>query len=311
MNLEFEVMTTTERQLLDTPLETGVAAMKQRIAASIETCIQQDPGGRGIDHWACQAELLPATLSLFDAHHIVITTGFYILSAGAIETDGPPGAIILANALQKMGKSVSILVDDHAATIIRRGLDYIGSDVELIQIRPGQPIDIDSVIRADTTHFVAIERPGQSKDGCYYNFAGKDISAYVSPVDNMFIRARSMGIVTIGVGDGGNELGMQIVADKVDDHLRCHPPISCQVGADYCICAGVSNWGGYAIAGLLSHLAGKNLMPPVEQLVRLLQEIVLAGAVDGISAKQDETVDGLDPTWEYGIYTRVWSIVSR
>jgi hypothetical protein len=279
--------------------------MAHQIASSIERFIQQDPGGRGIGHWACRAELLPATLSLYESNHVVITTGFYILTAGAIETDGPPGAIVLANALRQMGKSVSILVDDHAAPIIRCGLDFIGCDVEVIEITPGHAIDPDTVIGPDTTHFVAIERPGQSRDGCYYNFAGKDITPYVSPVDDLFIHARQKGIVTIGIGDGGNELGMLQVADKVDEHLACTPAISCQVGADFCICAGVSNWGGYGMAALLSYLAGKNLLPPVERLIELLWEIVHAGAVDGISAQQRATVDGLAPFWEHDIYSKV------
>ena len=148
--------------------------MANKIAKLIESYIQQDPGGRGIAQWACQAELLPATLSLFKSQRVVITTGFYILAAGVIETDGPPGAIVLANALRRLGKPVSILVDDHAAPIIRSGMAYIGCDVELIDIAPGTPIPPSRVIRKDTTHFVAIERPGRSKDGRYYNCAGID-----------------------------------------------------------------------------------------------------------------------------------------
>ena len=37
---------------------------------------------------------------------VVIVTGFYILSAGAAETDGPPGAIAIGNALEELGYEV-------------------------------------------------------------------------------------------------------------------------------------------------------------------------------------------------------------
>ena len=36
----------------------------------------------------------------------IIVTGFHILAAGATETDGPPGAIAIGRALQKLGNEV-------------------------------------------------------------------------------------------------------------------------------------------------------------------------------------------------------------
>lgn len=282
--------------------------MSQQIANEIESIMQQDPGRRGVARWACHSQLLPATQSLLNGGRVLITTGFYILSAGVIETDGPPGAIVLADALVKLGRPVSILVDTHAASIMKSGLECVESDIALIETTPTASSLPPEMLHRDTTHFVAIERPGRSENGCYYNFAGKDISAFVSPVDDLFVHAKKNGIITIGIGDGGNELGMDQVSAKVDEHLACSPPISCRVGADYCICAGVSNWGGYGMAALLSRLAGKNLLLPVDRLVGLLDRIVAAGAVDGILAKPCATVDGLDASWERDIYSRMLQI---
>ena len=281
------------------------ARIHHPVAEAIERQIQQDPGGRGIEQWGCREELLPATLSLMRGRHVVITTGFYIAAAGAIETDGPPGAIILATALQKLGKRVTLLVDDHAARIMARGLDVMAASVETVATAPGAPIAPDSLFQSDTTHFLAIERAGRSADGRYYNFAGRDITAHVAPVDDLFEEARETGIVTIGIGDGGNELGMRRVAEAVDRHLAVEPPISCSVDADYCICAGVSNWGGYGMTALLSRLTGERLLPPLSRLNTLLAAIVDAGAVDGISARRRPTVDGLKPAWEREIYQRM------
>ena len=42
---------------------------------------------------------------------VFITTGFYILSAKSSETDGPPGAIALGNALKKIGYKVVYVTD--------------------------------------------------------------------------------------------------------------------------------------------------------------------------------------------------------
>merc|ERR1719330_1440974 len=54
----------------------------------------------------------------------------------------------------------------------------------------------------------------------------------------------------IAIGDGGNELGM----GKVIDKIRTNPKISngdligAVTSADHLIAASVSNWGGYALA---------------------------------------------------------------
>ena len=54
---------------------------------------------------------------------IGITTGFYILSANAPETDGPPGAIAIGNALEKMGHNVFYVTDKYTVPIMEK---YIG-----------------------------------------------------------------------------------------------------------------------------------------------------------------------------------------
>ena len=78
----------------------------------------------------------------------------------------------------------------------------------------------------------------------------------------------------------------------------------------YTICAGVSNWAGYGMSALLSAIAGENLMQPPEKLEAMLDAIVSAGAVDGVSGKQEATVDGLEVGWEYGIYNDMFYLAS-
>ena len=46
-------------------------------------------------------------------------------AGGVIETDGPPGAAVLAYALEKKGQSVVIISDDHAEKIIKSALESI------------------------------------------------------------------------------------------------------------------------------------------------------------------------------------------
>ena len=42
---------------------------------------------------------------------VIITTGFYILMSDAPETDGPPGAFAIANAIRSLGHPVIHLTD--------------------------------------------------------------------------------------------------------------------------------------------------------------------------------------------------------
>lgn len=280
-------------------------------ARSLELLIQQDPGARGLGKWAMSGGLYPAAVSLSGGRHILIITGFYILDAGTIETDGPPGVIVLADALVKAGKEVTILTDNYAEDIMRAGMESIGCEAELTTFAVGEKIDPESIIKNDTTHCVALERPGLATDEAHHNFRGINISDYVAPFDDVFLKCTSKGILTVGIGDGGNELGMGNVSEAVDKYVAPHRPLSCKISSDYCICAGVSNWAGYALTGLIALLNGKNLMPDFNSLSLLIDAIVKAGAVDGVTCKQEATVDNLPRIWEDDIYKQIYEIANK
>ena len=66
---------------------------------------------------------------------------------------------------------------------------------------------------------------------------------------NLLISAKKDGrIATSSIGDGGNELGMGKVMENVVKFVKNGECIACNVSSDYLITAGVSNWGGYALA---------------------------------------------------------------
>ena len=144
----------------------------KKISEEIENIIQHDPGNRGLGKWARRGDLWPASRGLLAGCHIIIGTGFYIYDVGVIETDGPPGAIILAMALGQLGKKVSLAVDDHAEAIFRAGFDVVGCKADLIVLPARERVDPARLIRTGTTHFVALERPGKARDGKYYNLRG-------------------------------------------------------------------------------------------------------------------------------------------
>lgn len=84
------------------------------------------------------------------------------------------------------------------------------------------------------------ERVGRSADGKYYTMRGKDVSSRVSPFDNYYYEAlKCPDITTIAIGDGGNELGMGKVAEKVRQHVALGEKIACVVSSDLLITAGI------------------------------------------------------------------------
>src|SRR5205807_1527308 len=85
---------------------------------------------------------------------------------------------------------------------------------------------------------------------------------------------RPPGLPTIGVGDGGNEIGMgKIPWDVIRRNVPNGGLIACRVPTDYLIVAGVSNWGAYALAAGVALLRGAKLDPSLFDAERGCQEV--------------------------------------
>lgn len=254
--------------------------MNPRIT-SIENVIASDPGERNIFGLVVADQLRLAAQSLRLARRVGIVSGFYIPEAGAGETDGPPGAKALGEALHALGIEVDYLTDElNAPLFCALGIEPI-TDVEgyLDTARP--------------THLVSIERVGRAGDGRYRNMRGVDITEVSAPLDELFLEAQQRGLTTIGIGDGGNEIGMGNVFAEVMRQIPNGPIIATTVPTDFCIAAGVSNWGAFGLAGALSVLEGKDLLPSAKQAADDLERIVSeGGAVDGVTLRHEVTCDG-------------------
>ncbi|CAL8300852.1 unnamed protein product [Boreogadus saida] len=230
----------------------------------LEKVIGEDPGNRGIKALFVQDELLRSCLALSHSTSVAITTGFptHYMNSPPDETDGPPGALAMATMLIALGKQVTMVTDKRAVQLNQELLEeavrtgVLKTTIPLVTFEDNGP---DSALHflcheGDPTkprfdHLVAIERSGRAADGNYYNMRGANIKHLVDPIDDLFVAAADLpGITTIGIGDGGNELGMGKVKEKVKDLMPNGSLVACDVAADYAITAGVSNWGGYAVA---------------------------------------------------------------
>src|SRR5207244_9390295 len=128
---------------------------------------------------------------------------------------------------------------------------------------------------------------------CYYLCMRVESAAeWNAPLDALFLEAPRR-VVTVGVGDGGNEIGMGAVRARL---LRAAPHLAkaaTVVSATHLVVAGTSNWGAYGIVAELSRLVRRQLLHSAEDERRMVQACVDAGAVDGVTRKPEATVDAM------------------
>ncbi|MEW6486775.1 MAG: glutamate cyclase domain-containing protein [Thermodesulfobacteriota bacterium] len=265
--------------------------MNPRIA-SMENLIARDPGGRNVFGLAIADQLRLAAQSLRLARRAAIVSGFFVTGAGAGETDGPPGAHALAEALRALGIPVDLVTDARNAPLFHA----LGEEPRVLD---GSPAEVAAACahyldERRPTHLVAVERLGRGADGRYRNMRGADVSETTAPLDELFLEGGRRGLTTLGIGDGGNEVGMGRVFTAARTAV-CHGRlVATVVPTDYCIVAGVSNWGALGLVGALSVLEGRDLLPAGGKLTADLEKVVeVGGAVDGVTGRREPTVDGL------------------
>ena len=306
--------------------------MSTALLDAIRAVIQQDVNNRGLARdphdnlfTACPADLEAACRSIADNAQaaLAVITGFYIAHANPPcgETDGPLGAIFLARALTPLGVKITLVTDSFCRRALEAGLKAcgLGDAVAVLTLPPPShawSVFLDLDWRPFThqgpyrngiplTHLIALERVGPGRDGHCRNMRGLDISDHSAPADMVFEDAvrRTPPLTTIGIGDGGNEIGMgKIPLEVIEQNIPNGAEIACRVSADHLIVAGVSNWGAYALAAGVAVLRGQRLphsLFDVETERGLLRIMVEKGPlVDGVTAQPALSVDGL-PFDEY------------
>lgn len=269
------------------------------VANTIEDLIlQKDQRGVG-----ALRPFLPVDYCTYAAQYVldhpgttIITTGFYILNGASVETDGPPGALAIGRALEELGRRVVYVTDNHCLNIMKKlaGPNSEVVDFPLVSLEESKRFACDLLASLDLALLISIERCSPSKDGVYRNMRSMDISDQTAKIDALF----DLYPHTLGIGDGGNEIGMGILQDKIPycPGLPLEPAV---VPCERLIIASISNWGGYGLVAALSKLVGRNLLPGVEEEADWVKQCVDLGAIDGISSAPSYTIDTF-PLEDYG-----------
>lgn len=270
--------------------------------------VQRNPRGMATVREALSAGyLLRASRALADLRElpypatVALLTGFPV--DHTVETDGPAGVHALYHALTRAGLSPMIWTDALLTASLFPGLRTSSL--------PSPAAAIDSREKPDAV--IVIERPGAAADGRFYNIRGADISDRCTPVDTLL---QALNCPIIAIGDGGNEVGMA----KAGAALSALPIVPAASSCQELIVADVSNWGGYALAAVLDALCGHDPSNPDNggepdgnrerlSVASLLQQLVDAGAVDGVTGAATLTEDNFPAQFGDALLAQIHDIL--
>lgn len=227
------------------------------------------------------------------------------------ETDGPSGTIALARALRLNCQAACIVYTNEKLV---DGLKKIAQTAGFHCVEPNQlnaSIELNKLMTISILPFsedwqiakeqakkaldeyqpaccIAVECGGMDDEGKIYSMSGTDTSPSQAKIDYLFQEAYQKGILTIGIGDGGNEVGMANIKESLPN-IDLAP--TTKVNA--LLTAVISNWGCYAVSDMLAALKN-NLYylytPDMEE--RMLRNSADNGFHDAIYGGVEYSVDG-------------------
>jgi hypothetical protein len=194
--------------------------------------------------------------------------------------------MVLARALTGIGKDVRVWTDGLCLEAFRRCAEVM--EFPLVNV---EDASVDGFDPSGVDLLIYIERLGRARDGSYYNMRGEDIRSWTAPLDSFALCNGAAR--TIGIGDGGNEVGMGCLEGELCGMMPDYADCLCVIGADVCIPVDISNWGAYALSAAVSAVEGRWLGQSSEEESAMLYALADSGAVDGLTGKSEASVDGL------------------
>jgi hypothetical protein len=211
---------------------------------------------------------------------IAIVTGIILDELPQGEVDGPVGAAVLAQALERLGASVDVIVPPEMIAPVEAIRDSLAASFEIrSDARPAE-----EYIAA-----VSIEKLGRNCEGAAHTVMGAPMTQDFA-ADDLIEALNAAGRMTIGIGDGGNEIGFGAIYDEARAiapagetcRCPCRGGIITVTGTQILFPAAVSNYGAYAVTGALAVLAERpDVLPYPDAVGDAIVAAVEAGCIDG------------------------------
>lgn len=272
--------------------------------------------------------------------NVLITTGFIVLPQQVQETDGPLGAASLARALHiAFNVKPLLLIEERSRDILAAALRGIGMNVVPIEEMGtagvkwpaavlGFPIELRAAVEEAKrvldeyrpSLVLAIEKAGRNSKGEYHNMRGLNITPFHAKIEPLIEEAHKRGVLTVSIGDGGNEVGMGNIRGAVETFVPygricqcpCQGGIAAESKVNVLMASAVSNWGGYGIEACIAYLTGKPEVLHTSQLEEsMFTSVVGAGAIDSVTGHAEPSVDGVPAPLHLSLMNMLHALVGK
>ena len=221
---------------------------------------------------------------------VYIFTGFY--TKNGYETDGPVGALILAEFFIKAKIPVHICCENDLLEIMRP----IASELSLPKLIAFT--HIEKLNEKKNSMFFTIERPGENSKGICHSMDGQKITHPILPLESEI--QKNPPKAWIAIGDGGNELGTGYYRNTIEEIIQygkncncgCKGGIAANKLADRCILSTTSNFGAISLSLELAKQKKIEWNVPADKVTQFISILNKHGIKDGVTG-EDGTVDGI------------------
>jgi hypothetical protein len=319
---------------------TGNDPLHALIAENIDRLVNLDVSGYGVIAAIHEAALAHygAPLAWLAAERLRAALGdggtFFVTSGWLMpgfypygETDGPIGAAILGRALSHaFGARMVVLTEAEmvpctTAACRAAGLNVMTEAEIAAAPRPPHagnryclivpiPIPLEACQSEarrlfdtyDPKAILSVEKNGPNAEGKYCMVGGDDNSDCVIKAAEFFYEAERRGVLTIGIGDRGNEIGFGAITEVPRRVLPFGEQATDSTVVDVLVTAAVSNWGASAIAAALAAMLDRpEVMHDTDTESRMLHRCIEAGGIDGFGCTPIPVTDGMREAVHVGV----------
>ncbi len=215
--------------------------------------------------------------------------------------------LVSSEELMASGESRAPL---HSATVLGFPTD----------ISEAEEVAADLIDMFPVRGIISIEKGGMNEKGVIHTSRGDDTTGPMAKVDVLMKRAKERQILTIGIGDGGNEIGRGVIAEGLRQWLPFGKQCRCPCGGgivpitktDFLVPAAVSNWGAYGISAMIALLEEKREVFHSSEIEhRVLLGCIDAGLIDGGSGYVNGGVDSLSTSIHMSMVNLLGELVGK
>jgi hypothetical protein len=228
--------------------------------------------------------------------------------------DGPLGAVALARALLELDFRVTIVVEPEIVEVVQAVADDAGvTGVDVVAGDFASATEAERFARRFSVA-LAIEKLGENRCGRRHLIYGTPIESGDTHADLYVRTIVSGGGLTIGIADGGNEIGFGTIAESArllvpfgsDCGCPCGGGIVCVTPCDYLLPATISNLGAYTLVAALALLSGRaDLLVSGQEVGRWIEVALAHGAICGGSGPADLIGDDGVPLVQIAAYVEL------